>query len=156
MNLPASRLDEAVTSTAPLWLLFYGCTWNLIHHYPSVIMEISGYLLGLLSRRTAVSTKDPEASEGSGKDFHINGEACRRIPTTSIVLNDQLNNVQHVWRNAAFIISLLRRERSLTDFSPQNVLKKQSLPALIGKNAIYSFFLDQVFILTAKPRGKNL
>lgn len=40
-------LDEAVTSTAPL-CLFYGCTRNLIHHYPSVIMEISGDLLGVL------------------------------------------------------------------------------------------------------------
>lgn len=43
-------LDEAVTSTAPLCLFsfFNGCTQNLIHHYPSVIMEISVDLLGVL------------------------------------------------------------------------------------------------------------
>lgn len=72
-------LDEAVTSTAALCLL-YGCTQNLIHHYPSVIMEISGDLLGVLYQRSAISTKDPEVSEEAGRrDFHINTRACSCI-----------------------------------------------------------------------------
>lgn len=77
-------LDEAVTSTV-LLCLFYGCTWNLIHHSPNVIMEISGDLLGVLQQQSAISTKDPEVSEGRRKDFHINTRVCSCIWTVFTV-----------------------------------------------------------------------
>lgn len=39
-------------SLAPLlFCLFYGCTQNLIHHHPGIIMEISGDLSGLFFAR---------------------------------------------------------------------------------------------------------
>lgn len=37
--------------------LFYGYTPNLIHHYPSVIMEISGDLLEVLKQQSAILQK---------------------------------------------------------------------------------------------------